>query len=299
MLMRANSIFWSRRSPEPGLVFSMATPSLTKHTVPGLLGEILIDVRAGGRASARPAVLVLHGFKGFKDWGMFPPFSQRLAQAGFSVVTPNLSGSGVDDEGEFIHPDRFGHNTFSAELKDVGRIVDALFAGRLGVVTPSSLGLVGHSRGGGIAILHAAADLRVQALVTWAAISTVARWPALQRSSWRTAGRTDIQNARTGEVLPLYTDVLDDVEQNAQSLDIESAARQIRAPWLIIHGTEDESVRFAEAERLQRAADPDTTLMPIPRAGHTFGAVHPWTASTPALEMTFDATIAWLTTHLK
>src|SRR3954468_19931325 len=97
----------------------MATPILTKHSLSGALGPILMDVRAGGRASARPAVLVLHGFKGFKDWGMLPPFSQRLAQAGFSVVTPNLSGSGVDDVGDFIHPERFGHNTFSAELNDV------------------------------------------------------------------------------------------------------------------------------------------------------------------------------------
>ena len=278
----------------------MATPTLTKHSLPGSLGEILIDVRAGGRASTRPAVLVLHGFKGFKDWGMFPPLSQRLAQAGFSVVSPNLSGSGVDDEGDFSLPERFGHNTFSAELEDARRVIDALMAGQLGVATPSTLGLVGHSRGGGIAILQAARDPRVRALVTWAAISSVERWPAPQRSSWRAAGKTDIQNARTGQVLPLYTDVLDDIEQNAPALDIEAAARRIRVPWLLIHGTEDESVRYAEAERLKAAsARPDTRLLPIEGGGHTFGAVHPWRATTPELATVFDATLAWLTTRLK
>lgn len=278
----------------------MATPTLTKHSLPGSLGEILIDVRAGGRASTRPAVLVLHGFKGFKDWGMFPPLSQRLAQAGFIVVSPNLSGSGVDDEGDFSLPERFGHNTFSAELEDVRRVIDALIAGQLGVPTPSTLGLVGHSRGGGIAILQAARDPRVRALVTWAAISSVERWPSAQRSSWRAAGKTDIQNARTGQVLPLYTDVLDDIEQNASALDIEAAGRRIRIPWLVIHGTEDESVRFAEAERLKAAsARPDTRLLPIEGGGHTFGAVHPWRATTPELDTVFDATLAWLTTRLK
>jgi dipeptidyl aminopeptidase/acylaminoacyl peptidase len=277
----------------------MATPTLTKHTLPGSLGEILIDVRAGGRASPRPAVLVLHGFKGFKDWGMFPPLSQRLAQAGFIVVSPNLSGSGVDDEGDFSLAERFGHNTFSAELEDVGRVIDALMAGQLGVPTPSSLGLVGHSRGGGVAILQAARDPRVRALVTWAAISSVERWPAPQRSSWRAAGRTDIQNSRTGQVLPLYTDVLDDIEQNASVLDIEAAGRRIRIPWLVIHGTEDESVPFAEAERLKAAsARPDTRLLPIEGGGHTFGAVHPWRSTTPELATVFDATLAWLTTRL-
>ncbi len=278
----------------------MATPTLTKHSLPGSLGEILIDVRAGGRASTRPAVLVLHGFKGFKDWGMFPPLSQRLAQAGFIVVSPNLSGSGVDDEGDFSLPERFGHNTFSAELEDVRRVIDALMAGQLGVPAPSTLGLVGHSRGGGIAILQAARDPRIRSLVTWAAISNVERWPSAQRDSWRAAGQTDIQNARTGQVLPLYTDVLDDIEQNASALDIEGAGRRIRIPWLVIHGTEDESVRFAEAQRLKAAsARPDTRLLPVEGGGHTFGAVHPWRAATPELATVFDATLAWLTTRLK
>src|SRR3954465_9188090 len=111
----------------------MATPTLTKHSLPGDLGQILVDVRAGGRKSPRPAVLVVHGFKGFKDWGMFPPFAERLARAGFTAVTLSLSGSGVDDAGEFSLPDRFGHNTFSAELQDLQRVLDPLLAGDLGV----------------------------------------------------------------------------------------------------------------------------------------------------------------------
>lgn len=278
----------------------MATPTLTKHSLPGSLGEILIDVRAGGRTSTRPAVLVLHGFKGFKDWGMFPPLSQRLAQAGFIVVSPNLSGSGVDDTGDFSLPERFGHNTFSAELEDVRRVIDALMAGQLGVPTPSTLGLVGHSRGGGIAILQAARDPRVRTLVTWAAISNVERWPPPERAFWRAAGQKDVANTRTGQVLPLYTDVLDDIEQNASALDIEAAGRRIRIPWLVIHGTEDESVRFAEAERLKAAsARPDTRLLPVEGGGHTFGAVHPWRSTTPELATVFDATLDWLTTRLK
>jgi pimeloyl-ACP methyl ester carboxylesterase len=231
---------------------------------------------------------------------MFPPLAERLAQAGFSVVSPNLSGSGVDDAGDFSLPERFGHNTFSSELEDVRRVIDALMTGRLGVPTPSSLGLVGHSRGGGIAILQAASDERVRALVTWAAISNVERWPIPQRASWRATGRTEIQNARTGQVLPLYTDVLDDIERNAATLDIEAAAGRVAVPWLIIHGTEDESVRFAEAESLKAASvRPNTRLLPIERAGHTFGAVHPWRSTTPQLDAVFDATLGWLTTNLK
>jgi uncharacterized protein len=278
----------------------MATPTLTKHSLPGALGQILIDVRAGGRTSSRPAVLVVHGFKGFKDWGMFPHLAQRLALAGFTAVSPNLSGSGVDDAGEFSLPDLFGHNTFSAELQDVGRVIDALMDGDLGVPPPSALAVVGHSRGGGIAVLQTAQDPRIRALVTWSAISRVERWPQDQRASWRAAGQTQIQNTRTGQILPLYTDVLDDIDQNAESLNIEDAAGRITIPWLIIHGTEDESVGFSEAEALKAASQrKKTRLLAVERGGHTFGATHPWRSATPQLDTVFDATVEWLSTHLE
>jgi uncharacterized protein len=278
----------------------MATPALTKHALPGALGQILIDVRSAGRNTSRPAVLVVHGFKGFKDWGMFPHLAERLARAGFTAVTFNLSGSGVDDAGEFSLPDRFGHNTFSAELQDLQRVLDALLSGALGVPVPSTLALVGHSRGGGIAVLQTARDSRIRTLVTWAAISRVERWPEDQRSAWRARGHSEIQNARTGQILPLYTDVLDDIEQNAETLDIEAAAARIRVPWLIIHGTEDESVGFTEAETLKAASRrKKTQLLAIERGGHTFGATHPWHSPTAELDLVFDATLDWLAANLE
>jgi dienelactone hydrolase len=278
----------------------MATPTLTRHRVPGALGDILVDVRAGGRETPRPAVVVVHGFKGFKDWGLWPSFAERLAQAGFSTVTLNLSGSGVDDTGEFVYPDRFGHNTFSAELQDLRRVTDVLAAGELGVVPPTSLGLLGHSRGGGIAVLQTATDARVRALVTWAAISTVERWPAAQRASWRAAGVNDVKNARTGQVLPLYTDVLDDIERSGDALDIEAAAGHIRVPWLIVHGSEDEAVAVFEGKRLADAAPAETArFLEIEGGGHTFGAAHPWRGTTPALERVTDATLAFFAAELR
>jgi dienelactone hydrolase len=268
----------------------MATPTLSKHIIPGVLGDILVDVRSSGRGSARPAVVVLHGFKGFKDWGMFPPFSERLARAGFTAITPNVSGSGVDDRGEFSYPERFGQNTFSAELEDLGRVVDALFQGGLGLPPPPALGLMGHSRGGGISILQTARDPRVRALVTWSAISTIERWPPEERAAWRKAGVNQIKNARTGQILPLYTGVLDEIDARPEGLDILTAAGRIATPWLLAHGTADESVPLGEARALVAAAS-HARFLPIKGGGHTYGAVHPWKGMTPELEKLFDASI--------
>src|SRR5918994_4180570 len=266
----------------------MATPSLSKHTLDGSLGEVLIDVRAAGRDSPRPAIVVVHGFKGFKDWGMFPPLAERLARAGFATVTFNLSGSGVDDTGEFTWPDRFGHETFSTELHDLGLVMDALVRGELGVRPPTTIGLVGHSRGGGIGGLHAERDPRVRALVTWSSISSVERWSPHEVLEWRKTGVNEIVNTRTGQRLPLFTDVLHDVERNAsRALDIPGAAARLRIPWLIVHGTEDEAVSQLEADALRAASPlPTTRLLAIQGAGHTFGAGHPWEGQkhdTPAL----------------
>lgn len=281
----------------------MATPTLTSHRVPGALGELLIDVRAAGRDAPRPSIVVVHGWKGFKDWGMFPPLAERLARAGFATVSFNLSGSGVDDRGELVWPDRFGRDTFTSELEDLGAVVDGLVRGELGVAPPSTIGLVGHSRGGGVAVLQAARDARVRALVTWAAVSSVERWSPLAVAEWRRTGWMEVLNSRTGQRLRLGTDVLDDVERNAVgSLDILGAATRVSVPWLIVHGTEDETVSPKEAEALRAASPLSTTrLLAVEGAGHTFGAGHPWdprTHDTPALRRVFDMTLAWFAAHL-
>ncbi len=274
----------------------MATPSLTRHTLPGALGPILLDLRTSDRREPRPAVLIVHGFKGFKDWGMFPPLAERIARAGFSAVSFNLSGSGVDEEGQFRFPERFGHNTYSAELEDIHRVIEALADGAVGMAPTTSFGLVGHSRGGGSGILAASRDPRINALVTWAAISQVHRWPR-EEAEWRARGRLDVVNARTGQVLPLYLDLLDDIERNGPALDITAAGAGLTIPWLLLHGTADAAVPVAEGELLGSRLR-EGRVMLIEGAGHTFGAVHPFAGLTPDLAQVFDETVKWFGRHL-
>lgn len=278
----------------------MATPTLTEHTLTGALGDIYVTVRAGGRDAPRPTVVLLHGFKGFRSWGFFPTLADRLAKAGFSTVTYSASGAGVDESGNFVFPDRFGHNTYSAELADLRTVLAALYAGALDVAPPKSLGLLGHSRGGGIALLQAAHDKKVGALVTWASISSVDRWTEGVKSDWRTRGRLNVVNQRTQQMLPLYLDVLEEVDQQGKNrLDLEAAAKAVEAPWLLLHGEDDDGVGSAESERLHGASGRATTeLRIVEGAGHTFGAVHPLESVPETLERTMQATLNWFGTHL-
>ncbi len=260
------------------------------------------EVRTSGSGRNRPAIVICHGFKGFKDWGFFPVLAERLARAGFTAVSFNFSSSGVGPDGEsFSELDRFGHGTYGKDLHDIGTVVSALETGTLcdALQPVSAYGMLGHSRGGGTAALHTAVNRAVRALVTWAGIARTHRWDSDTVAHWRDAGKVDVVNARTGDVLPLYTDLLDDLETRGSELDVLNAAGQIEADWLIVHGAADESVPVEEARALHAAApDGRAKLLVVPDGGHTFGAQHPWSGSTSQLDIVIDATVGWFADHL-
>src|ERR1051325_4064386 len=117
------------------------------------------------------------------------------------------------------------------------------------------------------------------------------RWTADDVKTWRGRGFTEITNSRTGQVMRLGTDLLEDVELHGKTkVNIESAAAKVRVPWLIVHGTGDETVPSEEAERLHSRAKGVSTLRLIEGAGHTFEAKHPLNQIPPALEKVVSET---------
>ncbi len=274
----------------------MALSQVLPFALPGADGFPLrgdLHLPAG---PAGPPLLIVHGFKGFKDWGFMPLLAARLAEAGFPACRFNLSGSGLGEDPErFSEPVRFERNTYSQEQRDIARLLDALAAGELaGLAGPAPrLGLLGHSRGGGGAILAAARDPRVAALVTWAAIAHVDRYDVATVAAWRRRGSLRVENARTGDVFALSTDLLDDILANAAALDILAAAGRLAIPTLVVHGEEDESVPVAEGEALAAALGARGRFLRVAGTGHTFGAVHPPQPQPPAaLATVLEATVA-------
>jgi len=251
-----------------------------------------------------PAVVICHGFKGFMEWGFFPAVAELLAQRGFVTVRFNLAGSGMQPGDELVSdPRAFSANTYSAELSDLLRVLEAtgneIADDR---VDRGRIGLFGHSRGGAAAILAAAGQSwrdRIHALVTWAAISRVDRYTPEEKGVWRATGELPVVNTRTGQQLALGRGLLEDVESHAAgSLDILAAAGRVAAPWLIVHGADDESVPAAEAAELAARAAGAHELLVIPGAGHTFGAKHPFAGPTPYLIQALNATQTWFRRHL-
>ena len=127
------------------------------------------DIRMPDARGKFPVLLICHGFKGFKDWGFFPLLSESLAYHGFITVNFNFSGSGIGaDLQNFTETDLFFNNNYSRELADVRQVVDFI-ANQPGLKSRMEFdrfGLIGHSRGGGIAILYAADDPRIKSVAT-------------------------------------------------------------------------------------------------------------------------------------
>ncbi|HYH45446.1 MAG TPA: prolyl oligopeptidase family serine peptidase, partial [Thermoanaerobaculia bacterium] len=153
-------------------------------TVPFTLGSLhgLIDLP--DEPGERPAVVVCHGFKGFLDWGFFPYLAALLADRGFVVIRFNLSGAGMLPGDDLVtEPDAFRANTHGRELADLLAVMAAtgetLAPGR---VDRTRLGLFGHSRGGGNAVLAAARE-PIRALVTWASVATFDRYTPEQKEA--------------------------------------------------------------------------------------------------------------------
>ena len=260
-------------------------------------GPIHGDVYLPEAPLGAPVVVGVHGFKGFKDWGFWPETARRLNAAGLAVVTFNVSGSGIGEDGEsFSEVERFEQNTITKELDDLGRVLDAV-AGRtlpLGGADVRRLGLLGHSRGGGTVLVRARRDPRVRAVVTWAAVAAFARYDRETMEEWRERGFLQVANARTGQIFKLSTALLDDIESHGDAYSPTDAIRKLETPVLVIHGTRDEAVPVDEANLLVRAAGPGAAkLALIQGAGHTFGAVHPFRGSTPELDSVLEKTTVW------
>ena len=242
-------------------------PDFTIESNEGLPITGNIDVPERPRA----LVIVVHGFKGFKDWGFFPWLAQRLTQHHLAVCRFNMSRSGIGDDPEtFGRLDLFEDDTYSTQLDDLRRAV----AHAQAELPKLPTFLLGHSRGGGVAILGAHDVPRLEGVVVWSPISRVDRWDDATKRQWRADGVREEVNQRTKQVMRMSTRILDDYEANAQRLDVVAAATRLQVPLLVIRGARDESVPVEEGRLLAERA-PNASLAIIERAGHTFNAIHP------------------------
>ncbi|HNE50628.1 MAG TPA: carboxylesterase family protein [Chitinophagales bacterium] len=252
----------------------------TELNIEGAKGKtILMDITYLPHEKPKPIILFCHGFKGFKDWGHFNLIADEFAKNNFVFIKFSFSHNGTTAEHptDFVDLDAFGKNNFSIELEDIDCVLDYIYKNATSFNGNSEqITLIGHSRGGGISILKAANTTKIQQLVTWASIKDLNDFfSKININNWESTNIEYTYNTRTKQNLPLYFQLYEDYLLNKEKLNIQKSANSIHIPWLIIHGTKDNSVPVECANSLHQW-NRGSKLALIPNADHTFGGKHPW-----------------------
>lgn len=227
-------------------------------------------------------IIFAHGYKGYKDWGAWGLMEAFFLKHQFGFVKFNFSHNGgtVTDPIDFPDLEAFGKNRYSYEVNDLNLIIDEtdrMIREECGLDTP--IYLMGHSRGGGIAVLTAEQNDKIKKLISLAGISDIAsrflEGDALV--DWKIDGVTYVKNGRTNQEMPHFYSFYEDYIEHTEFLSIERAAEALKIPFLQIHGDMDLAVSISEGQSVAHWTG--TRLSIIKGAGHTFGSTQPWGGS--------------------
>lgn len=223
-------------------------------------------------------ILFIHGFMGFMDWGSWHLVGDYFTQNGFDFCRFNHSHNGctLDNPTEFLDFEAFQSNTYSKELTDIDSILNHIAVHHK---TYDKIHLIGHSRGGAMAILaahHWQEHGPLGQICTWAAISNIKRrFPVgSELIQWQERGVRYIKNGRTFQELPQLFEIYTDFIENSSKLDVIMAAKTLCDKLHVFHGSKDLSVPYTEALELTRVVNSQAHI--IEGADHVFGSKHPW-----------------------
>lgn len=220
-----------------------------------LFGWLIAPATVSGRQpeTPRPAVLVMHGWgaNAAMMLGLAPP----LIAAGYAVMFLDARCHGRSDGARFTSMPRFSED-IAAGLAHL-RAQEG--------IDPARIALIGHSVGAGAVLLHAARARDICAVVSLSAFAhpreVMQRWMAEHHIPFRGIGQYILRHvqrvigARFDEIAPIQT------------------VTQLTCPVLLVHGLEDVTAPFSDAERL-RAAAPDAQLLPVHGDHDLRGSLH-------------------------
>jgi putative redox protein len=177
---------------------------------------------------------------------------------------------------------KFEDITYSGEVTDL-EAAYALMAQR----HQGKTAILGSSMGGTVALMFAAREPALAALVTVAAPLHPERFPAriltgAQLRDWRERGYVSYNGQRFNRAL------LDDLE----SIDVAACARQVTCPVLVLHGDADDVVPVEEAHELHGCLGHAKRLSILKDTDHRL-------SNPETMRRAIGEALDWLTEHVR
>lgn len=266
---------------------------ITDFSIPGSGGQPILGNTHLPTENPRGIVLIAHGFKGYKDYGMFPRIAQHFAAHGFIAHRFNFSHSGMTSNiTTFERPDLFERDTWNKQVEDLRLLLLAIEQQDLpgsgsnsGNGTSLPVILFGHSRGG-VAVLLAVGRgglaLPIAGIITAAAPATCLSMSDDQQQQLLADGFLISPSGRTGQDLRVGSGFLQEQLDDPAGHDLLKLARNITCPVLIIHGTDDPTVPVSSAAAIASAIGENARVIEIASADHVFNTPNPLPVDQPA-----------------
>jgi dienelactone hydrolase len=228
-----------------------------------------------GQGRSAAGVILCHGMESNKESGKIVALARSLSERGMPALRFDFACANEKTG-------KFEEITYSAEADDLRAAFD--FLQRRG---DGKIGIFGSSMGGTVAVLFAARETRVAALVTLAApvhpekITEKLLTPGAVEE-WREKGYVIYHGRKINATM------LEDL----RTIDVAKAATQVMCSTLVIHGDCDETVPVEEARELFSLLPGEKKLSIVAGADHRL--------SDPRhIEAALNDTVEWLRRYLQ
>lgn len=225
-----------------------------------------------------PTILLLSHFTGFKELTHLSHLAKALVEKNFCVLRFDFSDCVGKSEGTCEDM------TLMHQVRDTFSAID--FLETQDKVDSNKIGVAGHSLGGTTAIVSAANDSRIKAIVNIAGLAS-AKWDVLFKEKvpeWEETGFITFKTFTKGEVKIKYGFYKDLKKYSASEI-----VKQVHVPIRIIHGDNDKIVPLKNGEEIFKNANEPKDLHIVKDADHMFSNNEP--------EM-IQATIEWFEKYL-
>jgi uncharacterized protein len=222
--------------------------------------KLALVINGPDKSRKYPAVIILHGFTGYKEEEHLDGLAKTLAKNEFVAVRFDCSGSG-DSDGSFEKD-----YSMSNYLTDIGSVYEYLR--KLEFVDEHRMGIAGHSMGGLLSIVFASQNPKIKICVAISSPTILdrANWVAGIMERWRETGWFEKVLSRDGSTIRVpYSFHLDAIKYNA--LDFVG---NVKCPFLTVLGTIDDVVYPGDSREIFELANEPKELAEIEGAGHDY-----------------------------